>query len=137
MVRAPRAPAVAEIRTQQAISLKTTPDLIIFNPNKKEIHFVEVKCCRSDKDKLDFKMDTQNYSNCYPNTVFYIISCEGILEVPVAVFDESREIDMAGDEIKNRFNVLKNSSFKLRPTVIEQLQDLASKLFLATPNNSF
>ena len=110
--------------SHQALSLRVAPDLIIFEPISKGIHYVEVKFCSNGVYNLNPKINLDTYIACYPNTIFFIVSKHGILEVGIEQFRESRKIDLTDQE-----NLISNRSiFNLRPKVIEQFEKMSLHL---------
>ena len=118
-------------KSQQALSLRVAPDLIIYDEKEGEIFYTEVKFCSNGNFDLDSRIELDKYMNCYPNTVFFIVNPEGIFVVEVERFRESRRI-----ALNEEYSIFNYSRFSLRTKVIEQFEEIAWYLLSGIPKRS-
>ncbi|MEM9678873.1 MAG: hypothetical protein AAF901_01005 [Bacteroidota bacterium] len=117
-----------------SLSLRITPDLIIFNPNTRQVQYVEVKYCASGEFELSYRINPEKYKMCFPSTVFFIITNDGFFEVEFDRFLESRFLNLTLDKNKEQHLMRDTSKFDIRPECLKQYEDMAQTLFANIPS---
>lgn len=128
---------IKSTESQQALSLRIAPDLIIYDPENRQVYYAEVKFCFSGRFNLRSNIDRDDYQKSYPNTLFFIATLDGLFEINFDVFSQCRHLDLSSTENKEKYSIANNSHFNLRPKSIEEFERLSQKFFESIPKNCF
>ncbi len=116
-------------KDEASTSIRKSPDLVIFNPINKEMHYAEVKYRKSGIFSIG-KSDFKDYEQRFPECLIFLVSPERINCLRFSELRERKRVDFT----KTDEFLLKNSElFDIREESIEYFEKFASMFF----NNRF